>query len=732
LCNGDANGIIEITASNGMTPYQYSIDNGNTFQNNNIFNNLTNGTYNIVVEDLNGCQATTTADLIEPAALQINISGTDLLCNGDFTGEINATVTGGTPPYLYSIDGNVTTQGSGLYSNIQAGNYTVDVTDDHNCITNGNIIISEPAPLSWTQFTYNSPTCFGDCDITITTQATGGTLPYIYSWSDNIATPNDAIATNVCSGTFSVMLTDDHGCQIDSLNFDIFDPTPIIFDLVTTSVSCHPNNGPNNDGLIDIVIPTQTTPLSQFSFEGGPYQTNTQYTNLLPGLYTVYGQNDNGCTTYYTTNVYQPQELISGVPNDTLVCNGTELIIEADSATGGTVPYVYQWSSNGVNLTQQDSFNMIVTTDSVIDLTVIDSNNCVANYSFQINIPPALTVTASPDQTICSGSSTNISATANGGTPNYSYLWQTGNPNDNTDIINVSPTQDPTQYIIAVTDECNETATDTVLVSLYDNPPLLVIGGGLGCLPYQADLISAGNIVQNGGNVVWNLGDGTTITGQDSVSHLYENEGCYDVTVSVTTVNGCTYDSTFTDLVCINPNPIANFDYVPALPTTSDQVVQFNNLSENAASYFWTFGNLSSSTLENPDFEFNAEVETVYNVCLTAVSDYGCTDTVCYPVTIYEELFFYVPNVFTPDHDNYNEVFQPIFTSGFDPYDYHLTIFNRWGEIVFESYNDKVGWNGTYPDGNLCQDGVYVWQITFGVDMTDERKTVRGHVTLLK
>jgi len=91
-----------------------------------------------------------------------------------------------------------------------------------------------------------------------------------------------------------------------------------------------------------------------------------------------------------------------------------------------------------------------------------------------------------------------------------------------------------------------------------------------------------------------------------------------------------------------------------------------------------------------------------------------------------------VPNVFTPDGDQFNETFQPVFTSGYDPYDYHLMIFNRWGELIFESYNADIGWDGTYGTGGLVQDGVYVWKINFKESMTDKKHEVYGHVSVLK
>jgi gliding motility-associated-like protein len=747
LCNGDANGIIEITASNGMTPYQYSIDNGSTFQNNNIFNNLTNGTYNIAIEDLNGCQVTTTADLIEPAALQINITGTDLLCNGDFTGEINAAVTGGTSPYLYSIDGNITTQAGGLFSYIAANNYTVDVTDFNGCTINQNIVINEPNALVWNQFNIIDPNCFGDCDGSVTTVLTGGTTSYTYNWSSAIANSTDASANNVCSGTYSVLVTDDHGCQIDSLNFILTDPAPVsITSILPQDVSCNSasvgvNPGLNTDGSIVVTVPVQVPPINQFSIDGGiTFQNSNIFNGLAPGNYDVVAQNSNGCSVTFSTSIAEPDELIGGVPPSSQVCYGADIIINPLSTFGGTSPYTYNWNDDVSGTHNTTTYNLIITQPTNIDLEITDVNGCYAGiYSYNLTPTPQLSVTASSDVYICPGESTTVSATATGGQQidfgnviDYSYSWSPATSIDTLNSLTVTPNLDSTVYIISVIDDCNASATDTVVVFLYEDPTPVIVGGGIGCLPYEANLLNVGNVVQNGGSVVWSLGDGTTISNQDSISYVYTLDGCYDVNLSITTLNGCTSDSTYADLICVNSNPIAEFDFTPALPTTSNQLIEFNNLSDGATSYFWTFDDLGNSSVENPQFEFNASNETTYNICLVATSDMGCVDSICHPVTIYEELIFYVPNVFTPDHDDFNEAFTPVFTSGYDAYDYHLTIFNRWGEIVFESYDAQVGWDGTYGGGEICQDGVYVWQINFGESISDKKHEIRGHVTLLK
>lgn len=95
-------------------------------------------------------------------------------------------------------------------------------------------------------------------------------------------------------------------------------------------------------------------------------------------------------------------------------------------------------------------------------------------------------------------------------------------------------------------------------------------------------------------------------------------------------------------------------------------------------------------------------------------------------------IIFYVPNVFTPDGDSFNESFQPVMTAGYDLGDYHLMIFNRWGETVYESRDASDGWDGSYGNRGLVDDGVYVWAIDFSETMSDKRHKIQGHVTVLK
>lgn len=162
--------------------------------------------------------------------------------------------------------------------------------------------------------------------------------------------------------------------------------------------------------------------------------------------------------------------------------------------------------------------------------------------------------------------------------------------------------------------------------------------------------------------------------------------------------------------------------------------VVFQNNSVGATSYVWDFGDdTGMSSDENPSHTYPEVAPATYNVMLVAYSDLGCVDTAYATISVNEELIFWVPNTFTPDEDNFNDLFEPVFTEGYDPFDFHLLIFNRWGEIIWESYDASVGWDGTYGQmGTPVQDGTYTWKIEFKTTMNDERKMVTGHVNVIR
>ncbi|MBI3133202.1 MAG: gliding motility-associated C-terminal domain-containing protein [Bacteroidetes bacterium] len=733
LCNGSSDGSITITSSAGVGTHQYSVDNGVTYQASNVFNGLPAGVYNVVVQDQNLCTATTSVTLTDPPVLGYAAVITDLECNNDFSGALVLTGNGGTGLYSYSIDNGATFQGGGTFGFIAAGNYNVVVEDENGCQATGVETVNEPAALAFSAFTIQNPSCYNVCDGIVTTTVTGGTLPYFYIWMGGIS-PSTNMADSICDGTYSMIVTDDNGCQIDSLNFVLTEPAQVpLTGVVVTDVLCYGGS----TGTITINAPTAF----QYSIDGGAtFQASNVFTGLPIGNYDIVAQDPNGCESISNTTIYEPDSLYSIAPSDWFGCFGADVVVQAFT-NGGVPPYNYSWTNNqDATVITTDMFNYTILLPSPgIDFTlaVTDNNGCPAvPVTYNVSSSPPLTAVAGNDTTICLDGTATLNVVANGGSlidfgtyQGYSYSWNTGVPADTLPTVTVSPATQ-TMYTVTVTDFCNQVVQDSMLVSLYADPIPTVVGGGNGCLP---ELMVFENPDYLSGSCFWDFGDGSTSIDCDSTSHLYTQTGCFDVTLTLTSADGCVESMTYTDLVCINPLPVPGFYWNPDAPSVLDPTIQIMNTAENTEFYTYNFGGMGTSFEEEPSFTFpETGEEATYEICQYVVSPDGCMDTLCQDILIQEEIIFYVPNVFTPDGDPNNQTFKPVVTSGVDMYNYHLTIFNRWGEVVFESFNYDFGWSGTYGDQGLVEDGVYIWQIEFGEKYTDKRQTHRGHVTVLK
>jgi trimeric autotransporter adhesin len=204
------------------------------------------------------------------------------------------------------------------------------------------------------------------------------------------------------------------------------------------------------------------------------------------------------------------------------------------------------------------------------------------------------------------------------------------------------------------------------------------------------------------------------------------------VTLNITTNGtGCYVDnSTFCHTSCTPPE--ASFLPSPSKMNTLNTTTTMINSSSNATSYFWDFGDGETSILQNPSKTYPDIDTATYLVTLTA-SNGSCTDVATYYIKIFEDLVYYIPNTFTPDDNDWNQQFKPIFKSGYDTGNYQIQIFNRWGNLIFVSTDINIGWDGKdQGSGKSCEDGTYIWKIEFGVKGIDKRELINGHVNLLK
>lgn len=724
LCFGGNEGTISITSSNGVGVHQYSITSAaGPYQAGNNFIGLVDGSYTAYIQDANGCVDSITVNITEPGLMDLTITPTNLTCFENGTGEIDITVnSGGTLPFQFSIDNGVSFQGSGGFIGLDAANYPIVVEDANGCQVTANQIITEPSPITFDPFDIDSTSCFGFCDGTITPNAIGGTVAagYSYNWSGGIAGPADAVASNVCAGTYSVIVSDDNGCSADSLNFVVHEPILATIDsALTTGVSCFGDA----DGEIDIYSVN-----AGFYSIGGPFTPATNYNGLTSNTYWVYVQDINGCPgDSAQVFVPTPQPLNGFVTPDVYICQGDSIFFSI-VATGGTQPYNFLVNQGlGGNANSAIIYEQIFS-DTSYYVEITDVNGCQfdTDTMFVHVAPPPILITSN-DTTICPGEPLILSSEATDLLETYTYLWSTG---DTGPFIYPNVTADTTFYV-DVTDECNVTTTDSIQVNLYVDPVVSLSNLVGDCPPFQHAYSITVDQTQLASDLFWSTNFGTIDSSNFQnlyVTYLTDGNGIIDV--SFTSANGCQVDTSFTS-VTVYGLPTAQFTVNPTAPTIYDANVQLTNTSLNYATSEWF---ILGDTLTTTDASINltnSNTDSSITACLVVTNDNQCTDTICDIIDIINDLYLFVPNTIILDGWSDNAVFKPV-TNYFHPDYYHMYIFNRWGELLFETEDVNGSWDGTY-NGVIVPDGVYVWKIT-GAPLNNEAdlKEYHGHVTVLK
>ncbi len=412
-CSGGGNGSLTLNVDGGTLPYTFNWSNGATTQN---ISGLYAGTYNVSITDANGCTATATGVVSQPAgALTSSVSSSvDILCYGGNNGSVQLAVTGGTAPYSYNWSNGATTQN---LSGLSAGNYAVTVTDANGCISQSSVVISQPSgALNATIAASQNILCFAQSTGSIDVTVTGGTAPFTYNWS-NGATTQDL--TNVGAGTYSVVVTDTNNCTFSLNGIILTQPAEqLAATSQTTAVDCYNNN----TGSVALNVSGGTSPYS-YSWSNGA--TTQNLTNIQAGTYSVTVTDANGCTFAASAiQVSQPAAALqTSFSSQNINCFGDNTGSVSVNVSGGTSPYTYNWS-NGAS-TQ----NLTSVGAGTYTLTVTDANGCTTSTGSVTLSQPAAAITLSNTTTEagCFGNNTgSIDLTVNGGTAPYSFNWSNG------------------------------------------------------------------------------------------------------------------------------------------------------------------------------------------------------------------------------------------------------------------------------------------------------------------
>lgn len=501
ICEG-ANGSAEVVSVNGVGPFFYLWSNGETTQ---AIDNLEAGTYSVTVTTLNQCEGVGLITIAEPPPVTVEASGTEVLCPGDETGAISAVVNGGTPPFVIQWSTGALTAN---IENLPSGTYTVTVTDAAGCMDTDSWTIGEAPAL--TVNTLGTDIVCGEGN-TGSAMATvdGGTAPFSFEWSSGATT--QAVA-GLGSGTFTVTVTDALGCIGEgSFTIRVIDDLDISF--MTTDVDCLGNE----TGSATAIGSGGDAP---YTFEWSTGETGPTITGLAQGTYTVSMTDANDCTTEGSVEIDEPGPIAANLTPVAVECFGEESGSISVTAAGGTPPYTFVWS-NGE------------TTQNISDLpagdysvTITDANDCFIVETTTVGTPPAIAFSGIVLDALCTGDENGaIDLTVSGGTPPYSFAWDSGESTEDIDNL-VAGT-----YTVTVSDANDCTSTETFTI---EEPPVLNIAATLEDVSCNGENDGSISITVGGGTPPYTFAWSDGSTDEDLVG---VPAGTY--TVVITDANGC-------------------------------------------------------------------------------------------------------------------------------------------------------------------------------------------------
>ncbi|MBY8964044.1 T9SS type A sorting domain-containing protein, partial [Flavobacterium sp. D11R37] len=413
---------------------------------------LAAGTYGVTVTDANGCTATASVTVTEPAVLSASATATNVSCNGGNNGAADLTVTGGTSPYTYLWSNSATTQD---LTGLAAGTYDVTVTDANGCTATASVTVTQPTALVATAASQVNVLCNGAATGSATVSATGGTGTYTYSWAPSGGTA--ATATGLMAGTYTVTVTDANGCTATQ-SFTITQPDALVA-TAASQVNILCNGGTNGSATV-----TVAGGVSPYTYAWDNGATGATATDLAAGTYVVTVTDANNCTTTQSFTITQPAALVATAASQVnVLCNGAETGSATVGVTGGVSPYTYAWDNGATGATATDL------AAGTYVVTVTDANSCTTTQSFTISEPDALAATTSVDTPVsCFGGNEGVATVAvTGGVTPYTYLWS-----NNATTATISGLTAGT-YDVTVTDAngCTTTASVTVTEPAEVMPP---------------------------------------------------------------------------------------------------------------------------------------------------------------------------------------------------------------------------------------------------------------------
>ena len=678
-------------------------------------------TYYVTVTSDHGCHS---YDSVTVNTYDINSLFTisDVSC---FAQSATVTYTGNADPagnYLWDFDGATVVSGNGpgpyqvFWNNPGTYNVQLNIVQGSCIIDATTTEVNNPSQLSLSIDPFDN-ICHGGNNGAAVLSVGNYSPPFGYIWSSGQASQDIGSLT---AGNYVVTVSYNSICtQTASVYID--EPaTSILTQLNVVEIEC---NGGNN-ASVDLSVSGGITPYTyQWNYNN---LTTQDISTLSSGFYEVTISDGVGCTEVTNTMIEDPLPVTLVTSVDIAICIGQEAELTADAA-GGTPGYSYVWS----NYMNGPTINVIPDSSTIYYVSVYDSNGCTGGQgSVTVTLFPV--VTAYPytmTDSICPGDSTVIFANFAGGMgePYYCILA-------NGDSVVIPFTVSPdvtTTYIVSGADNCHSPSIPaSITIWVMDIPDNnFVASPTVGCTPLKVQFFDTN--VEPGHSYLWDFGDNGDYGYSESPSpvHTFKNPGIYDIALTTTSWFGCKFVLWFNDMITVYPKPDASFIPFPQTVSIIKPVIIFRNFSEDGISFDWDFGDGSGNQYFEPQHIYQDTGK--YTVTLIVENSLGCYDTTINWIYIEDEFTVYAPNAINPDSRyGENTIFRPVCSSIVED-GYHLIVFDRWGEVVFETFNINHGWDGRIKNNGSGKAGSYPW-LLICYDINGRKHQQAGVVTIIK
>jgi gliding motility-associated-like protein len=679
-CNGANNGEINVIATGGTGTLSYTINPNGTSNTTGNFVGLNGNTYTITITDANNCTTSTILNVVEPNAITISNQTIDnISCNNVSDGSIQFSCIGGVGNFIYNLLPTATSNTSGLFTNLSGNIYTLQATDANNCTISTMVNIINPFVLSIDSLLITNALCFGQTNGALQTYVSGGTGTYNYLLLPININNLSGGYSNLASNNYTISVSDANNCTSTSALFINQPPTLSIQLIDSNNVTCA--NG--NNGSIEVIANGGTPQYVYTIFPSGDTSSSGVFNNLNTGTYTIQASDDNGCSTQLspiTLSSPAPIVFTSVIPNN-ISCYGDSTGSINVAALGGVGIIAFSINPNLGVQNQNGVFTNLPANSYIIIAT--DAIGCTNTTFTSLTQNPALTFASIIyTEPICYGDSNGtINAIGNGGNGTIYYQLNNGLQS----LIGWYPNLPAATYTLTITDVlgCTKDSSYQLIqpdplglesftftpITCKENRDAKAYVKGKGGKGFYTYYIRPGLHISHTG-YFGNLTTGTyTLTIKDT-------NGCeFDTLIQITPPGSfITVNVTKQDLTCYG---IGNEGWAKA------------NVIGGEAPYNYTW---STNPLQNTE-EAIGLYFGYYFLTVSDANDCVVKDTIYIePGPCCEQVF--LPNAFSPNGDGRNDVFKITTTAGIELKQF--SVFDRWGNEVWKTYNFRDTWDGSY------------------------------------